>query len=149
MAVHAVAVIGQRNNPLYLRCFGQEDEGDVKLHYIIHASLDAIDERSRPAKSSKSAAVDSDPRFLGEICRIEDFMIFGYMTGTNVTLIVACKGAAADYGWVRALFAKLYSDYLEAACNPFAKVGSEITSPAFDARVESACKKHARLPAAP
>lgn len=74
---------------------------------------------------------------------------FGYMTGTNVTLIVACKGAAADHGWVRALFAKLYSDYLEAACNPFAKVGSEITSPAFDARVESACKKHARLPAAP
>ena len=146
---------------------------------------------SNTAKS-KSAANDSDPRYLGEICRIEDYMMyvargrevywcvcgeftigthsftrtppppslppslsllpsrsFGFMTGTNVTLILACKRVSSDQSWIKKLFGVLYNDYLHAVCNPFAKVGSPINSPAFEKRVEDACKRAARLAVAP
>ena len=50
---------------------------------------------------------------------------------------------------IKKLFGVLYNDYLHAVCNPFAKVGSPINSPAFEKRVEDACKRAARLAVAP
>ena len=45
--------------------------------------------RARAAKLSKSTAVDSDPRFLGEICRIEDYMMCVALRGCRATFVSA------------------------------------------------------------
>ncbi|KAF2552694.1 hypothetical protein F2Q68_00038135 [Brassica cretica] len=46
-----VAVVGHQNNPLYIQSF-TEAEDALKLHHIVHCSLDVIDERvNNPSKS--------------------------------------------------------------------------------------------------
>lgn len=40
------AVVGQQNQPLYLRTFpAAEGEALLKFHYIVHCSLDAVEEK--------------------------------------------------------------------------------------------------------
>ena len=44
--IAALAVIGRENNPLYIQSF--KDGVDViKFHYLIHTSLDIVNERGR------------------------------------------------------------------------------------------------------
>jgi hypothetical protein len=37
------AQVGKQNNPLYIQTFGQEDE--LKFHFIVHTSLDVVEEK--------------------------------------------------------------------------------------------------------
>ncbi|EYU37966.1 hypothetical protein MIMGU_mgv1a0158592mg, partial [Erythranthe guttata] len=39
-----VAVVGHQNNPLYIQSFTEADDA-LKLHHIVHCSLDVVDER--------------------------------------------------------------------------------------------------------
>ena len=41
----AVAVIGLENNPLFIRSFNTNAD-ELKFHYLIHASLDLVENRS-------------------------------------------------------------------------------------------------------
>lgn len=38
------AVVGQQNNPLYIKTLSPVDD-EVKFHYMVHASLDAVEEK--------------------------------------------------------------------------------------------------------
>ncbi|KAG6516933.1 hypothetical protein ZIOFF_020308 [Zingiber officinale] len=42
--IASVAVVGHQNNPLYLQSFTNANDA-LKLHHIVHCSLDVIDER--------------------------------------------------------------------------------------------------------
>ncbi|KAJ4898752.1 Trafficking protein particle complex subunit 2 protein [Raphanus sativus] len=57
-----VAVVGHQNNPLYIESF-TEAEDALKLHHIVHCSLDVIDERvNNPRSKSETRLKEA---FLG------------------------------------------------------------------------------------
>ena len=47
------AIVGKHNNPLYIQTFNQDDE--LKFHFIVHTSLDVVEERIQP-KDNKQAS---------------------------------------------------------------------------------------------
>ncbi len=46
MGIVCAAVVGQQNNPLYIKTLSPVDD-EVKFHYMVHASLDAVEEKVR------------------------------------------------------------------------------------------------------
>lgn len=48
MGIVCAAVVGQQNNPLYIKTLSPVDD-EVKFHYMVHASLDAVEEKVRAA----------------------------------------------------------------------------------------------------
>lgn len=52
-----VAIVGQQNNPLYVQVFPPA-EGDqlLKFHYVVHCSLDAIEEKGALAACVEGGA---------------------------------------------------------------------------------------------
>jgi len=44
MGIVCAAVVGQQNNPLFIKTLSPVDD-EVKFHYMVHASLDAVEEK--------------------------------------------------------------------------------------------------------
>lgn len=61
--------IPKQNSPLYLRTF--EEEEDLGLHYIAHASLDIMEEKLRSAGIMGAR----DDMYLGFLGPIEDYRV--------------------------------------------------------------------------
>eukprot|EP01111_Echinosteliopsis_oligospora_P005827 TRINITY_DN1952_c0_g1_i2.p1 TRINITY_DN1952_c0_g1~~TRINITY_DN1952_c0_g1_i2.p1 ORF type:complete len:116 (-),score=14.69 TRINITY_DN1952_c0_g1_i2:191-538(-) len=80
MRIVCVAVVGKSNNPLYIKSFETQDT--MKFHYIVHSSLDVVDERTK--KTSQGTA----EMYLGLLCPTEDYKVYGYITNTKIKLIV-------------------------------------------------------------
>jgi hypothetical protein len=78
-AVACVAVVGKQNNPLYVRVF-REHEDKLKYHYVVHTSLDVVDERV--ASSGKN-----EP-YLGMLFPTEESKVYGYCTCTKAKFIL-------------------------------------------------------------
>lgn len=101
--VQCVAVLGKRNNPLYLRVL-QHNEERLKCHYIVHSSLDVVDAKSgsclshTPQNTTASAADtythaltvagNSEGRYLGLLEAQENYKVYGYITCTQTKFIV-------------------------------------------------------------
>ena len=83
-AVAAVAVVGKDNDPLFLQHFNDADE--LKFHYIVHTSLDIVEEKAASGNGSSSSDL-----FLGLLCPIEDFHVYGYVTNTQIKLIAVLE----------------------------------------------------------
>ncbi|CAG7873461.1 unnamed protein product [Brassica rapa] len=79
-----VAVVGHQNNPLYIQSF-TEAEDALKLHHIVHCSLDVIDERvNNPSKSGTTL----NEAFLGLLYPALNYKVYGYLTNTKVKFIM-------------------------------------------------------------
>ncbi|XP_073106294.1 uncharacterized protein [Elaeis guineensis] len=79
-----VAVVGHQNNPLYLQSFTEADDA-LKLHHIVHCSLDVIEERVNNPKKSGSTLNET---FLGLLYPTENYKVYGYLTNTKVKFIM-------------------------------------------------------------
>ncbi|WMV13271.1 hypothetical protein MTR67_006656 [Solanum verrucosum] len=53
-----VAVVGHQNNPLYIQSFTEADDA-LKLHHIVHCSLDVVDERGLLSRHTVLVKFDS------------------------------------------------------------------------------------------
>ncbi|XP_075672431.1 uncharacterized protein LOC142641982 isoform X2 [Castanea sativa] len=79
-----VAVVGHQNNPLYIQSFTEADDA-LKLHHIVHCSLDVVDERvNNPKKSGPTL----NETFLGLLYPTENYKVYGYLTNTKVKFIL-------------------------------------------------------------
>ncbi|KAJ1443629.1 Trafficking protein particle complex subunit 2 [Sesbania bispinosa] len=79
-----VAVVGHQNNPLYIQSFTEADDA-LKLHHIVHCSLDVVDERVNNPKKSGPMLNET---FLGLLYPIENYKVYGYLTNTKVKFIL-------------------------------------------------------------
>uniref|UniRef100_A0A9L0J2V6 Trafficking protein particle complex subunit 2-like protein n=1 Tax=Equus asinus TaxID=9793 RepID=A0A9L0J2V6_EQUAS len=70
MAV-CVAVIAKENYPLYIRSVPTENE--LKFHYMVHTSLDVVDEK---ISAMGKALVDQRELYLGLLYPTEDYKMF-------------------------------------------------------------------------
>ncbi|XP_033701966.1 trafficking protein particle complex subunit 2-like protein isoform X4 [Tursiops truncatus] len=125
MAV-CVAVIAKENYPLYIRSVPTENE--LKFHYMVHTSLDVVDEK---ISAMGKALVDQRELYLG--------LLYGYVTNSKVkfVMVVDSSNTALRDNEIRSMFRKLHNSYTDVMCNPFYNPGDRIQSRAFDGMVTS------------
>lgn len=85
MSVLCLAVISADNAPLYLRTRngfeGREDDNqDIQLLYILHASLDVIEERQLQPQNRET--------YLGLLSQTETYKVFGLLSATRIKIIL-------------------------------------------------------------
>ncbi|CAN1192531.1 Trafficking protein particle complex subunit 2-like protein [Linum perenne] len=143
-----VAVVGHQNNPLYIQSFTEADDA-LKLHHIVHCSLDVVDERvNNPKKSGPTL----NETFLGLLYPTENYKVYGYLTNTKVKFILVTTdldvrdvdvrnvSVVADWRiWVN-FFRRFHAAYVDAVSNPFHVPGKKITSRTFAERVSNIVK---------
>ncbi|GLJ40390.1 hypothetical protein SUGI_0831640 [Cryptomeria japonica] len=132
----SVAIVGLQNNPVYIQSFSEGDDA-LKLHYIVHCSLDVIDERvNNPKKSGPTL----NETFLGLLYPTENYKVYGYLTNTKVKFIVVTTDQDLRDADVRSFFRRFHAAYVDAVSNPFHVPGKRITSAAFADRVRTIVK---------
>ncbi|XP_012081813.1 trafficking protein particle complex subunit 2-like protein isoform X2 [Jatropha curcas] len=131
-----VAVVGHQNNPLYIQSFTEADDA-LKLHHIVHCSLDVVDERvNNPKKSGPTL----NETFLGLLYPTENYKVYGYLTNTKVKFILVTTDLDVRDADVRNFFRKFHAAYVDAVSNPFHVPGKKITSKTFAERVSNIVK---------
>uniref|UniRef100_A0A8D1FBA0 Trafficking protein particle complex subunit 2-like protein n=1 Tax=Sus scrofa TaxID=9823 RepID=A0A8D1FBA0_PIG len=138
MAV-CVAVIAKENYPLYIRSVPTENE--LQFHYMLHTSLDVVDEK---ISAMGKALVDQRELYLGLLYPTEDYKVYGYVTNSKVkfVMVVDSSNTALRDNEIRSMFRKLHSSYTDVMCNPFYTPGDRIQSRSASQRRFSA--KHPR-----
>ncbi|XP_029094614.1 trafficking protein particle complex subunit 2-like protein isoform X4 [Monodon monoceros] len=138
MAV-CVAVIAKENYPLYIRSVPTENE--LKFHYMVHTSLDVVDEK---ISAMGKALVDQRELYLGLLYPTEDYKVYGYVTNSKVkfVMVVDSSNTALRDNEIRSMFRKLHNSYTDVMCNPFYNPGDRIQSRAFDGMVTSMMIQH-------
>uniref|UniRef100_A0A2K5QV73 Trafficking protein particle complex subunit 2-like protein n=1 Tax=Cebus imitator TaxID=2715852 RepID=A0A2K5QV73_CEBIM len=124
MAV-CVAVIAKENYPLYIRSTLTENE--LKFHYMVHTSLDVVDEK---ISAMGKALVDQRELYLGLLYPTEDYKVYGYVTNSKVkfVMVVDSSNTALRDNEIRSMFRKLHNSYTDVMCNPFYNPGDRIQS---------------------
>lgn len=131
-----VAVVGHNNNPLYLQSF-IDDDNTLQFHYIVHCSLDVIEEK---VSNSKRSGLNVNETFLGLLYPTEDYKVFGYMSNTKIKFVLVTTDQDSKDADVRNFFRRLHAAYVDAASNPFHVPGKKITSAVFAGRVSNIVK---------
>ncbi|KAK1320849.1 hypothetical protein QJS10_CPA03g02303 [Acorus calamus] len=131
-----VAVVGHQNNPLYLQSFTEEDDA-LKLHHIVHCSLDVIDER---VNNPKKTGPTLNETFLGLLYPSENYKVYGYLTNTKVKFIMVTTDLDVRDVDVRSFFSRFHAAYVDAVSNPFHVPGKKINSVTFAGRVSGIVK---------
>ncbi|KAL1129806.1 hypothetical protein AAG570_012750, partial [Ranatra chinensis] len=114
-----------QNAPKYVKCI--EEYQELQYHYVLHTSLDVVEEKL--AASMKSTS-DVRELYLGLLFATEDHRIFGYVTNTRVKFIVvfdATRNNLRDND-IRGMFRKLHCAYADVVSNPFYTPGDPIES---------------------
>ncbi|KAJ0969883.1 hypothetical protein J5N97_022776 [Dioscorea zingiberensis] len=131
-----VAVVGQQNNPLYLQSFTEAGD-ELKLHHIVHCSLDVIDERVNNPKKSWPTLNET---FLGLLYPSENYKVYGYLTNTKVKFILVTIDMEVKDADMRNFFRRFHAAFVDAVSNPFHVPGKKITSRSFASRVSAIVK---------
>ncbi|EFA80661.1 trafficking protein particle complex subunit 2-like protein [Heterostelium album PN500] len=117
-----VAVVGKANDPLYFQDFsGGTEENRLKLHYIVHCSLDIIEDKPGVKKVSNDM-------YLGLLYPTEDYKVYGFLTNTKIKFIIV----VLDTTDIKDSDIKvLHLRYVRTASNPFYKANKKIESKIF------------------
>mmetsp|Transcript_19798 Transcript_19798/g.43037 ORF Transcript_19798/g.43037 Transcript_19798/m.43037 type:complete len:155 (-) Transcript_19798:1229-1693(-) len=116
MPIVCTAIIGQQNNPLYLRTFpSASPEQILKLNFIVHCALDAVEEKVLQ-KRPTGEVLDT---YLGLLYPTEEYKIYGYLTNTNIKFILVVDDASVKDDTISRVMKRLHSLYADAFCNPF------------------------------
>ncbi|GAB4813951.1 hypothetical protein N2152v2_000997 [Parachlorella kessleri] len=100
------------NNPLYLSSFtSAADDEAIKLHTILHCSLDAIDEKV--LNVGRALPADAGDGYIGLLYVVDDLKV---------------------YGWI---FRRFHTAFIDAVSNPFYTPNTAMTSKRFDASIRT------------
>ncbi|CAB9511334.1 particle complex subunit 2-like protein [Seminavis robusta] len=127
-----------------------EDDFDcsLKQQFILHAALDRFVQLAGPPPGfgwRSPGVVGVDAYFVGLLCPVEDYRVYGYVTSTKLKIIVVVEDdemipyseqPAVD-DRIKALMAKIHKSYVEYTLNPFNQIeGTPIKSKTFKSKVE-------------
>ncbi|CAM9975519.1 unnamed protein product [Ascophyllum nodosum] len=137
-----IAVVGRKNEPLFLRTYtdadGEEEEEDAthRLHNIVHSSLDVVGDKK--AKKRPSGVTDAlTDMFLGHLCPIDEYRVYGYMTSTRLKLLAVLEDVndirESD---LKKVFASIHDLYVNNLRNPFSPLAKPIDSAKFRLAVD-------------
>lgn len=114
MAV-CIAVLDRQSTPLKL-CTNDGFK-EVAFHYILHTSLDVIDERTQHTSVAPTANSGGKPveplrdLYLGVLYSTEQHKVFGYVTNTNVKFVIIVDASNTNIrdNEIRQMFRKLHN----------------------------------------
>eukprot|EP01080_Neovahlkampfia_damariscottae_P000845 gene845-9094_t len=132
VSVGCVTIIGQANNPLFIKVYDKEEEDLCKFHYISHTSLDTIEER---VFSRKNLSNSSD-MYLGFLFPSESYKIYGFITNTKTKFVLILDESEVKDQDVKNFFVKLQNCYVDIISNPFYVAEKKITSKTFEKEVD-------------
>jgi hypothetical protein len=89
---------------------------------------------------SKASAADRD-MFLGLLFPADEHRIYGYVTTTNIKLILVVSDPSAVDRDIKKLFRTIHDSYISLVANPFYSPDSVIESSKFDKAVEGLLAK--------
>uniref|UniRef100_A0A1D5RHB2 Trafficking protein particle complex subunit 2-like protein n=1 Tax=Macaca mulatta TaxID=9544 RepID=A0A1D5RHB2_MACMU len=120
-----IAVIAKENYLFYIRSTPTENE--LKFHYMVHTSLDVVDEK---ISAMAKALVDQRELYLDLLYPTEDYKVYGYVTNSKVkfVMVVDSSNTALRDNEIRSMFRKLHNSYTDVMCNPFYNPGDCIQS---------------------
>eukprot|EP00118_Oscarella_pearsei_P010335 m.63045 g.63045 ORF g.63045 m.63045 type:complete len:144 (+) comp35129_c0_seq7:600-1031(+) len=131
MAAVCIAVIAKENYPLYVKSSTPDE--DLKFHYLVHTSLDVVEEKVAAVSPGRSGG-DLRELYLGLLYPTEDYKIYGYMTNTRVKFIAVVENtnSYAKDTEMKTMFKTLHTAYGDLLSNPFYIPGDQIQSKAFE-----------------
>ncbi|KAJ2159147.1 hypothetical protein GGF46_003235 [Coemansia sp. RSA 552] len=114
MKIHCIVILDRQGNPIYLHNFDQQQE-DVKYHYLAHTYCDVIDERIGQNKAGDL--------YLGLLQTVGDMVVYGYVmnTGKKIILVssVSTEPMAIRSAYVKEICQTVHAAYVAMVCNPF------------------------------
>ncbi|KAI9342791.1 Sedlin [Zopfochytrium polystomum] len=129
-----LAVVGTRDNPLYEADFGGlagKKDGNKHINqFVVHSALDIVEE----------AMWGTNNMYLKVVDRFNEWFVSAYITASGAKLMLLHDIQNSD--GIRAFFLEVHEAYIKHQMNPFATINGAITSPAFDAKVKNAARKH-------
>eukprot|EP01132_Coremiostelium_polycephalum_P000526 gene526-664_t len=123
-----VSIVGKGNNPLFIQDYssGLSEENKLKLHYIVHCSLDIIEEK--PGSTKKQVG----DMYLGLLYLTEDYKVYGYLTNTKIKFIVVILDTTdVKDSDLKTFFKRLQTLFINTTSNTFYKLNSKIESKKF------------------
>lgn len=109
---------------------GQANDTAHMFQFIVHASLDVIDE----------TLWTSSNMYLKVIDKFNETSISAYCTAGNCKFLLLHDGKSDDS--VKSFFVDVHEVYVKLLLNPFYEPNTPITTPSFDARIKALVKKH-------
>ncbi|KXN74488.1 Sedlin [Conidiobolus coronatus NRRL 28638] len=113
----SIGIIGKQNEPLFIHSFNT-DINELKFHYLIHTSIDLIEEK---ITNSTNNRIKENEQYLGLLHIVEDFVIYGYVTNTKIKLILIASlndQIIRDIE-VKKIFKNILASYIMIISNPF------------------------------
>eukprot|EP00736_Rhodelphis_marinus_P011863 Rmarinus@m.2271 len=143
--VACVAVIGQENNPLFIKVFDPVDPSDaafqnvdfgLRYHFIVHSALDVIEEKWACRSNAQQKHTHPQDSYLGMLYPTEDHRVYGYATNTKTKFVAVLHDVdSVRDPDVNTFFHQLHLAYVGAVSNPFYNVGGRIDSVRFQDEV--------------
>lgn len=133
----AIAIVNMANCPLLIRTSldDVDKEEATKLIYLMHASLDIVEEKSEQPTSRDN--------FLGILYQCEQYKIYGLMSTTKVKILLMLS-LKMSFGFVpretdiRQMLKNIHRAYIDStAMNPFYKPNEPVKSKRLDAFLET------------
>ncbi|KAF2068366.1 hypothetical protein CYY_010309 [Polysphondylium violaceum] len=124
MSNYTFLIIGKNDNPLY------EKENAYVNQYIVHSSLDIVEEH----------VWKSNNMYLKVIDKHNKFNISSYVTASHIKFMLLHEKKDEDA--IRNFFVEVHDLYLKILLNPFYAYNSPITSTAFDNKVKKLGTKY-------
>ncbi|RWS03563.1 trafficking protein particle complex subunit 2-like protein [Dinothrombium tinctorium] len=139
MSVIAIAIINSENVPIYIKtkhdfCENSEDEEKINLLYILHSSLDIVEERQNQLQNRDA--------YLGLLNQCENYKIYGLLSTTKskILLMVSMNSNTILRDTeARTILKQIHSTYVDVTTNnPFYCRGDEIVSKKLESVVKNA-----------
>jgi len=125
-------IIGKNDNLIYQAEFLSSQKKETATHlsqFILHSALDVIDDMVWKNSSTYLKVVD----------KFTTSHISAFVTPGNIKLLLLHE--KKDEDGIKNFFTEIYELYLKTIMNPFYRVNTAITSPAFDEKVRASAKR--------
>lgn len=127
MGIVCAAVVGQQNNPLFIKTLSPVDD-EVKFHYMVHASLDAVEEKVLLRRNPGEVP----ELYLGLLYPTEEYRVYGYISNTHIKFVLVLDEAGPREDDLKRLFKGLHNLFVDVTSNPLYTHGMPITSRRFE-----------------
>jgi hypothetical protein len=148
MRIACVGLVGKANEPLALRVYrdgvaldaldttieNDQDSPLLRFHYLIYCSLDIVDERHKQPGQTGVPTTNKISMYLGYLCPIEEFHLYGYVTNTHIKIVVAVEeqvGTGTAQPELQTFCKQVHGLYTNQLLNSFAELSEPISSPRF------------------
>ena len=153
MRIACVGIVGKKNEPLALRVYrdgvaldaldtkieSEQDSHLLRFHYLVYCSLDVVDERHKPPGATGMPTTSKISMYLGFLCPVEEFHLYGYVTNTHIKIIVAVEeqvGTGTAQPELQNFCKQVHGLFVDALMNPFEPLTGPIGSPAFRGKLD-------------